>query len=202
MSLHDTLPEVSVLEKASECEVEDVAGAKTTFGSIFAQQKTVVVFIRHFFCGICQGYVEQLASVPAGALESAGTKIAVIGCGRWQAIRNYAEITGFQGAIYADPTLNLYRTLGMDIKTLAKTPSGQKKPSYITTSSLANIWMSLKTGPFRYPSLIGKQGNMAQIGGDFVLGPGNQCTFAHRMQHTEDHIEVADLMKAAEVILA
>lgn len=56
-------------------------------------------------------------------------------------------------------------------------------------------------------SLIGKQGNLAQLGGEFIMGPGeflpslsppltiinvslrnqgNQCAFAHRMRHTED----------------
>ncbi|KAJ7686570.1 hypothetical protein B0H17DRAFT_1204235 [Mycena rosella] len=168
MSLLDTLPEASVLELASKNEVWDVAGAKVAFGSVFAQQKTVVVFIRHFFCGICQLYVEQLAAVPEAALESAGTKIVIVGCGEWKAIQNYV---------------------------------GQAKRSYITMGSWSNAWQSLKTGPFKDPSLIGKQGNFTQLGGDFVLGPGNQCNFAHRMQHTEDHVEVADLMKTAAVTL-
>jgi len=202
MSLLDALPEPSVLELASQCEIGNVEGAQIKFGSIFAQQKTVVVFIRHFFCGVCQGYVEQLAAIPEAALESAGTKIAVIGCGEWKALQNYAEITGFRGPMYADPTRQLYKTLGMHITNLATTPAGQKKPSYITMGALSNIWKSLRTGPLKDPSLIGKQGNISQLGGDFVFGPGNQCTFAHRMQHTEDHIEVVDLMKAAEVTLA
>lgn len=46
MSLRDALPEASVLELASKCEVEDANGNKVEFGSIIAQQKTVVVFIR------------------------------------------------------------------------------------------------------------------------------------------------------------
>jgi hypothetical protein len=46
MSLRDTLPEASVLELASKCEVEDASGNKVEFGSIIADQKTVVVFIR------------------------------------------------------------------------------------------------------------------------------------------------------------
>ncbi|KAJ7503047.1 AhpC/TSA antioxidant enzyme-domain-containing protein [Mycena galericulata] len=180
---------------------EDVKGEKIVFGSIFAQQKTVVVFIRHFFCGVCQGYVEQLAAVSEAALEKAGTRIVVIGCGEWKPIENYAEITGFRGPIYANPNRELYFTLGMDIQNLSKTPSGQQKPSYITLGPWTNAWKSIKTGPFKDPSLLGKQGNIAQLGGDFVFGPGNQCSFAHRMQNTEDHIEVVDLMKAAGVDL-
>lgn len=36
------------------------------------------------------------------------------------------------------------------------------------------------------PSHIGKQGNFSQLGGEFILGPGLECSFASRMQHTED----------------
>ncbi|KAJ7099533.1 AhpC/TSA antioxidant enzyme-domain-containing protein [Mycena belliarum] len=201
MSLRDTLPERSALEAALELEVADASGANVKFGSIFAEQKTVVVFIRHFFCGSCQSYVQHLASVPDAALESAGTKIVLIGCGQWQALKYYAETTGFRGAIYAESTLQLYRALGMDLQNTALTPSGQKKANYVTRGLLSNVWHSIKTGPIKAPSLIGKQGNASQLGGDFIFGPGDQCTFAHRMQHTEDHIEAADLMKAAGVTL-
>ncbi|KAJ7159254.1 AhpC/TSA antioxidant enzyme-domain-containing protein [Mycena crocata] len=198
MSLRDTLPEVSSLDLASKCQVADVKGNKIEFGSIFAHQKTVVVFIRHFFCGSCQGYVEHLASVPEAALESAGTKIVVIGCGEWKVIEAYMEITGFRGPIYADPSLALYHALGMDI-TNTITAAVDQRPSYIQMGFFENVWTSLKRGPFKYPSLLGKQGNADQNGGDFVLGPGLKCEFAHRMQHTQDHIEVVDLMKVVGV---
>ncbi|KAJ6491795.1 AhpC/TSA antioxidant enzyme-domain-containing protein [Mycena vitilis] len=198
MSLRDALPETSALELASKCDVEDDTGHRVEFGSIIAQHKTVVVFIRHFFCGMCQRYVEALGSVPNAALEVAGTQIVVIGCGDWRALANYKENTGFNGPIYADSNRKLYFALGMDIQNLG---TAEKKPSYITESFLTNAWKSIKDGPLKDPSLIGKQGNFSQLGGDFVFGPGNQCTLAHRMQNTQDHIEVADLMKAAGVIM-
>ncbi|KAJ6593419.1 AhpC/TSA antioxidant enzyme-domain-containing protein [Mycena capillaripes] len=198
MSLRDALPEASALELASKCEVEDDQGNKVQFGSLYADHKTVVVFIRHFFCGL---YVEQLASVPQAALETAGAKIVVIGCGEWKGLANYRENTGFHGSVYADANRKLYHALGMDVQSLATIPAGQPKPSYITESFLTNAWKSMKSGPFKDPSLIGKQGNFSQLGGDFVLGPGNQCTLAHRMQNTQDHMEVVDLMKAAGVTM-
>ncbi|KAJ7350599.1 AhpC/TSA antioxidant enzyme-domain-containing protein [Mycena albidolilacea] len=200
MSLRDALPEASVLELASKCEIEDDKGNKVLFGSLFADQKTVVVFIRHFFCGMCQLFVEQLAAVPEAALEAAGAQIVVVGCGDFRGLENYRENTGFKGPIYVDSTRKLYFTLGMDIQTMATAPSGQK-PSYVTEGSLSNAWKSIKNGPLKDPSLLGKQGNFGQIGGDWVFGPGNQCTFAHRMQNTQDHVEVKVLMKAASVIL-
>ncbi|KAJ7188756.1 AhpC/TSA antioxidant enzyme-domain-containing protein [Mycena filopes] len=194
---HDALPEAAVLDLASKYEVEDSKGVKVQFGSLFAEQKTVVVFIRHFFCG---QYVTQLATVPEAALEAASVKLIIIGCGDFRALEHYKELTGFHGSIYADSNRQLYHAFGM-ISNLAVTPSDQPKPSYITKGRIAGAWESMKTGPFTDPTLIGKQGNFSQLGGDYIFGPGNQCTFARRMRHTEDHMEVADLMKTAGVIL-
>ncbi|KIK06323.1 hypothetical protein K443DRAFT_674311 [Laccaria amethystina LaAM-08-1] len=130
-------------------------------------------------------YVEQLAKVSQEALDAAVTSIVVIGCGEWNPIQSYAETTGFKGRIFADPTRTLYRELGMDIESLERTPAGQERRSYLVLGAFANatqsIWKAL-----RHPSHIGKQGKFAQLGGEFIFGPGTVCSFASRMQHTED----------------
>ncbi|KAF7351043.1 Thioredoxin-like protein AAED1 [Mycena sanguinolenta] len=144
---------------------------------------------------------EQLAAVPEAALEAAGAKIIVIGCGDFRGLDNYRENTGFKGPMFADSARKLYFALGMDIQTTATTPADQQKASYVSEGYWSNLWKSIKNGPLRDPTLIGKQGDFGQLGGDFVFGPGNQCTFAHRMQHTQDHVEVAGLMKLAGAIM-
>ncbi|TFK32567.1 AhpC/TSA antioxidant enzyme-domain-containing protein [Crucibulum laeve] len=198
-SISNALPNEESISNAADLNVFDGKGDKLKFGSIFERQKTVVVFIRHFFCGSCKMYVEQLATIPKSALEDAGTRIVVIGCGEWNPIASYAESTGFSGEIYADPSLSVHHALGMNIQNLAATPAGQKKRSYLTSGAVSNVVKSIWTGPIKNPSHIGKQGNISQLGGDFILGPGNQCKFSSRMQHTQDHVEVTDLMKAAGV---
>jgi hypothetical protein len=35
-----------------------------------------------------------------------------------------------------------------------------------------SAYPSLQRGPLKNPSHIGKQGNISQLGGDFILGPG------------------------------
>ncbi|KAJ2924628.1 hypothetical protein H1R20_g12463, partial [Candolleomyces eurysporus] len=42
-------------------------------------------------------------------------------------------------------------------------------------------------------------GDIAQLGGEFVLGPGMTCVFAHRMQHPKGHAPVLEVLKAANV---
>ncbi|KIM77141.1 hypothetical protein PILCRDRAFT_12311 [Piloderma croceum F 1598] len=193
-----SLPSPAVLADAANLHIFDLNGQKVRFGSLFESKKAVFVFIRHFFCGNCQQYVMELSSIPTEALEQAGTEIVVIGCGEWEPIRHVLENTNFHGPIYADPTRELYRTLGMTIETLQVTPSDTKKKSYLRTGRFSNamqsIWNTLKN-----PALVGKQGNLKQLGGEFIFGPGNQCSYASRMQHTEDHVEVAELMKMAGV---
>ncbi|KAF9466651.1 AhpC/TSA antioxidant enzyme-domain-containing protein [Collybia nuda] len=197
------LPDASALLKASKLNIFDSQGKEVDFGTVFKKEKVIVVFIRHFFCGNCQQqYVEQLAAVPKDGLEKASTKIVVVGCGEWNPIKSYAETTGFQGTIFADPSRQVYHALGMDIKKLAGTPAGEKKRSYLITGRFSNAMLSIWKGPLKNLSLIGKQGNISQLGGEFILGPGLECSYAYRMQHSEDHAEVADLMKAAGVELS
>ncbi|KIM38278.1 hypothetical protein M413DRAFT_448014 [Hebeloma cylindrosporum] len=195
------IPDERTIAEAADLEIFDVNGDRIKFGSIFEKEKTIVVFIRHFFCGSCQLFVEHLAAVPKEALEKAGTQIVVIGCGEYNPIASYAETTKFTGPIYADPSVKVYHALGMDVENLKATPANQQRRSYLTVGGLSNALMSIWRGPIKNPSLIGKQGNISQLGGDFIFGPGNTCSLASRMQHTEDHMEVADLLQAAGVVL-
>ncbi|KAH9486022.1 Peroxiredoxin-like 2C [Psilocybe cubensis] len=196
------LPDQKTLEEAGNCDILDIDGNKVKFSTIFAEQKTIVVFIRHFFCGVSNKplYVEALASVPEEALTQASTRIVVIGCGGYGPIKSYKEATKFNGLFFADPSLKLYHALGMDIESLEKTPVGEVKRSYLTLSAFSNLMMSLWRGPFKHPWQVGKQGKFTQLGGEFILGPGSTCLFASRMKHTEDHVEVKDLMKEAGVV--
>ncbi|KAI0636624.1 AhpC/TSA antioxidant enzyme-domain-containing protein [Trametes polyzona] len=193
-----TPPSSDFLSNAAALTVFDQDGKEVSFGSLINDQKTVVVFIRHFFCGTCQQYVVQLASVRKDALEQAGVRLVVVGCGDWRLIKHYCELTGFPYAMYADPSRSLYTTFGL-VESLERTPANEPKRSYIGRSFLGNVVRSLWDGAIKNPQYIGKQGNISQLGGDFIFGPGETCSYASRMKHTEDHVEVADLMKEAGV---
>ncbi|KAG6887469.1 hypothetical protein C0995_014998 [Termitomyces sp. Mi166 len=199
--LASAIPDAETMTNAAKLQIMDSKGAKVTFGSLFENQKTIVVFINEaptidFFPTM---YVEQLATIPQEILDKAGTRIAVVGCGDWQPIQSYAEMTTFSGPIYADPSRSLYRTLGMKIEKLEGTPSGLKRKSYVTVSPLKNALQSIWKGPLKHPSLIGKQGNISQLGGELIIGPGLTCSFASHMRHTEDHAEIVELLEKAGV---
>ncbi|KAF8621930.1 hypothetical protein AX15_007396 [Amanita polypyramis BW_CC] len=143
MSKATEIPDQETLSKASELTVYNSKGEEVKFGSLFEHSKTVVVFIRHFFCGSCNAYVGKLAEIPQSAFDAANTKLVVIGCGDWAPISAYAESANFSGVIYADPSRELYHTLGMTMETLARTPTGQTKRSYLTTSMFSNVIQSI-----------------------------------------------------------
>ncbi|KAI0726835.1 AhpC/TSA antioxidant enzyme-domain-containing protein [Fomitopsis betulina] len=197
--MHAIPPTGATLAEIANHVVYDWQGRTADFGALIRDQKTVVAFIRHFFCGSCQQqYVTQLAQVKPESLQQAGVRIVVIGCGEWQLIQNYRETTGFIGDVYANPSRSLYKALGL-VENLQKTPAGQNKRSYLKKGLLSNIFQSIMQGPLKSPLHIGKQGDIQQNGGEFVFGPGETCSFASRMRHTEDHVEVADLLCAAGV---
>jgi len=191
------LPTETSLSEAAKLEVFDEKGTKIPFGTLISKQKTVVVFIRHFFCGMCQNFVAQLADIPKDIQEQAGVKIIVIGCGDYPLIPNYRNNSNFYGEVYAEPTRKLYRTLGMTLQNFDATPKDQTPKTYVAKNKMAGIARSI--WGIRNPLHIGKQGNFSQLGGEFIMGPGNVCSFSHRMVHTEDHLEPHDLMAAAGV---
>ncbi|THH14665.1 hypothetical protein EW146_g5692 [Bondarzewia mesenterica] len=174
-------------------EIFDFKGDKVPFGSIFEKEKAIVVFIRmhrylYYIFARCarrfsmrliltglarsQQYICQIATARPDALKDAACKVVVIGCGEWKLIQSYKETTGFQGEIYADPTRRLYHALGMTLESLKQTPAGQEKRSYLQDGLFQNVINSIKRGPLKNPTHIGKQGNISQLGGEFVFGPG------------------------------
>ncbi|KAF8481544.1 hypothetical protein DFH94DRAFT_628877, partial [Russula ochroleuca] len=141
-------------------------------------------------------YVSQLTTVREDALKEAPAKMALVGCGDWGLIETYKKDTEFKGEIYANPDRKLYDSLGL-ISNLQTTPKDEEKRSYLKRGFLNNTLWSIWRGPFKNPSHIGKQGNISQLGGDFILGPGMH--FHSPDRHTSLSMVVSELMKAAGV---
>ncbi|KAH6901648.1 AhpC/TSA antioxidant enzyme-domain-containing protein [Coprinopsis sp. MPI-PUGE-AT-0042] len=192
------LPSPEALARASKLTVMDSQRRTVTFGLLF-EKKVVIVFIRHFFCGSCLSYVDNLTKVSQEALTAAGMEIVVIGCGEPECIPEYVQASGFHGPIYADPTRELFRAMGMTLENLKLNPSKERRAAYLKGQNIFQIVLSGVKRAWRVPGQIGKQGNIFQLGGEFVLGPGLQCSYASRMEHTMHHSPVEDVMRAAGV---
>ncbi|GJJ10403.1 hypothetical protein Clacol_004629 [Clathrus columnatus] len=127
-----------IVAGATTVDIFDANGNKIKFGSLFEFQRTIVVFIRHFFCGRCQ--------TPNSYIS-----------------------------IYAEPSRTLYRAMGMTVESLSKPPPGEAKKSYVSGGNIMNALISTLKA-LKHPSHVGKQGNISQLGGEFILGPNTEVS--------------------------
>ena len=116
--------------------------------------------------------------------------------------------------MYTDPTHAVYEALGMDRKTLEPGPQG----SYVRHGLLGGIGMVVRNALRVRMPIYKKKGDIAQLGGEFVLGPGYaylsddivdellidlsfslDCTLAHRMEFTQSHMPILDVVRAAGI---
>ncbi len=67
-------------------------GKRVKFGDLWKAQKTVVCFLRHWYCPFCQQFAMALKGVDPLPLKRAGVKLIVIGQGSWQIIKPFREV--------------------------------------------------------------------------------------------------------------
>lgn len=180
-------PSKSDLQRVADLPVLDASGKSHTFKSLYeGKPKLLIIFIRHFFCGNCQEYLRTLASVLTPESLKAlptPTEILVIGCGQPELIPMYTKETSCPFPIYADPTKELYKVLGMT----RSLDLGPKSPEYmqmsLPTAIITSFLQALRAG-----SKALKGGSFDQLGGEFILEDG-RAVWCHRMKNTRDHAE-------------
>jgi len=198
VDVNDDLPSEETLAKIADYPLLDPDGNKVPFRAVYEgmngekkDHKVLVIFVRHFYCGSCQDYLEHLSKgLPSSKDLVALPKpvsIVVIGCGAPSLIPFYAEKTSCTFPIYSEPTRYLYSVLGMT-KTMK---NGEILPQYIKEAtmfqsfkrSLRQIWSRVGKGD----ALKGGPGN--QAGGDFLFEDG-KVAWCHRMRNAQDHSEL------------
>lgn len=194
LDVNDNAPSRKTLEKVAELPVLDMNGKPHTFKSLYTpdsneSSRTLIIFIRHFFCGNCQEYLRSLStSITPDALKSLPipTKILVIGCGQPDLIPMYTRETECPYPIYADPSKNLYAQLGM-VRTLSLGPRSPEYMQYSLPSAVVRaIYQGIKAGRGAF-----KGGDYWQVGGEFLFEDGG-VSWCHRMKNTRDHAEIPE----------
>ncbi|KAI9439740.1 hypothetical protein H4582DRAFT_1813115 [Lactarius indigo] len=195
------------LAHAARMQVVRENGVRVQFGELWRTQRTVVIFIRHFWCPLCQDYLTSLMrDGDHAALSRSGVRLIVIGCGSYGLIRSYRQIFRLPYELYVDasPGQELYRALGM-----SQAPSGAHKTrpategsstgSYVRHGAVSGLAMVVAHALRVGMPVWERGGDAAQLGGEFVLGPGLSCTYAHRMQSSAGHAPIVDVLAAAGV---
>ncbi|GAA5896998.1 hypothetical protein JCM8208_006136 [Rhodotorula glutinis] len=189
------LPTKAQLDAAKHLSVQDERGDEVPFASLVDGHKVIVIFIRHFFCGLCMDYLSFLsAHLPPSLLAEHSTKLVVIGCGSPSFIAPYRARLEFPFDVYADPDKKVYTAMGMTRRTLEM---GDKAPEYLKSGMLGNVFGSIMSA-FRFGK-VASPGDMKQVGGEFVFGKAGEPVWCHRMEHTRDHAPLRELMDAAGI---
>jgi len=199
---HPLLPPTQEqLRDAADLDIIRQDGQPVRFGSLFEHQKTIICFIRHFWCPLCQDYMYSvMREVDPVALGRAGVKLVVISHGSPAMIRAYRQIFRMPPSIplFTDPSRTLYRALGMTLRTLDGGPEDDKG-DYVRHGQLAGIGMVVKNAIVTRMPIYAKGGDVKQLGGEFILGPGLSCSYASRMHTTRSHTSISDLLIHAGV---
>jgi len=77
-----------------------------------------------------------------------------------------------------------------------------KRGGYVKHSLMGGIAMVVVRALKVCMPVWEKGGDIDQLGGEFVFGPGLTCTYAHRMQTTKGHAAIEDVLQAAGISLA
>lgn len=207
VNVSDDCPDKKTLEEAGDISIYDSEGTPKPFKSFFQGdmaigQRQLVLFVRHFYCGACQAYLQALTkSIDPQTYFTMPipTNIIIIGCGAPSMIASYKQYTGCPFPIFADPTRALYRALGMSISF----DIGSKRPEYMRdiappawlAGQIKQVGQQTKRQGVKRAM---KSGNWLQIGGDFLFEDG-EVVWCHRMRNYRDHTEVGTLRKVLEI---
>ncbi|KAF8071747.1 hypothetical protein FPV67DRAFT_894675 [Lyophyllum atratum] len=220
-------PTPAQLARAAALPVVAASGLRVPFGSLFATRRTVVVFVRHFWCPLCQDYISSVVeTVQPGVMfasegegEGGGSErvdLVVISNGAPAFISKYRQVFGLSCQVYTDPALAVYTALGMARAVPSQsqlqctavgegsdvcTPPSVQDGGYVRHGMVGGIAMVLVRALKAGMPVWEKGGDIHQLGGEFVLGPGLKCTYAHRMQSPKGHAPIRDVLFAAGIRL-
>jgi|ERR1712150_12372 len=158
------------------------------FGDLYKDQRTIVIFIRHFLCYISKEYIDDLAKVPMRNVSAAGVRIVIIGCGQSKFVEPFRKLTGCPYEVFVDPACHIHKKFNLiqGVNPAIKAKESKHVKSGVVMGVLKSTWRSMYYREF--------QGDTRQQGGAFILGPGNQIHHQHIEQTPTDHIPINDLL--------
>ncbi|KAI0671395.1 hypothetical protein C8Q78DRAFT_972604 [Trametes maxima] len=190
------------MARAAPLTVVAQNGLRVPFGELVKERKTIVCFIRNFWCVPCgcamdQDYMYSIARhVDYQSLQHSKTDFIVIGNGSPGMISSYRRIFRTPIPVYTDPSLRLHTALGMTLRT-SDTGPDHEKGEYIRHGPIGGLAMVVRNALRVGMPVWEKGGSSTQLGGEFVFGPGLNCSYAHRMTNTRSHAPILEVLMSA-----
>ncbi|KAL1301538.1 hypothetical protein AAFC00_005778 [Neodothiora populina] len=203
VDVSDDCPDRGTLAAAGEVMLYDAYGNMRPFSTFFTGldaigDRQLIIFIRHFYCGACQAYLQKIVegiSMQAYYTMPIPTSFVVVGCGSPELIPHFKSQTNCPFPIFAEPTRKIYRVLGMSMSVNI----GMRRPGYMKgINEGAWVFGQLRQMGQTKGAKKFRGGNWLQIGGEFLFQDG-QVVWCHRMRNYRDHTEVARLKRILEI---
>ncbi|KAI0784295.1 hypothetical protein C8Q75DRAFT_691582, partial [Abortiporus biennis] len=200
--------------RAANLDVIAQNGIRIPFADLIRDRKTIVIVVRHFWCGMDQDYMYSVSKqVDTEVLRRAGVDLIIIGHGSPGMIRSYKQIWRTPFPIYTDPSLRLHAALGLTLRTNDPGPD-YERGEYIRHGMVGAIAMVVRNALRVGMPVWEKSGDVSQLGGEFIFDPGQvryislrralltvfcsyNCSFAHRMVNTRSHAPIHEVISAA-----
>eukprot|EP00743_Colponemidia_sp_Colp-15_P003080 GILK01003328.1.p1 GENE.GILK01003328.1~~GILK01003328.1.p1 ORF type:complete len:638 (+),score=93.76 GILK01003328.1:35-1915(+) len=163
---------------------------------LWTDRKALVCFLRHLGCRMCEKQVKLLNAIKP-QLDQLEVALVAISMGTPEEARVFLQQTSFEGEIYLDND----KVQLMD--------TNEQWSSYFTFKLSAGKHVfqhpqvkveaekALQEGNKDRPFLDASKewaGDPFQLGGIFILGPGNQCDYAFRSEYFGDLPNLGDIL--------
>jgi hypothetical protein len=153
------------LYNLAKCSVQNENGEPIELGTLWREQRTMLIFLRHFACIACRAHATQVWQ-RREFYERNKVNVAFIGNGNAHFIENFKKDLGLTGAqVYTDPSLATFRLCGFRRGFLA----------LVSVKTIANA-SSLYAKGNRQTQLTA-EGDHWQLGGVVVITPDNKVPF-------------------------
>lgn len=174
--------------------IYDAEGNARPFSSLYdpetaTNQRQLIIFIRHFYCGACQAFVKALKdgiSMEDYLRIPVPTSIVLISCGKPDLIPTYQKFTdNGHFPVFTEPTRRLFRTLGMKWSmSIGDRPEYMREVSVLDClkGNVRDIGGSLKDPEGIRKRDVFRGGHLFQVGGEFLFENG-MVVWCHRMRH-------------------
>jgi peroxiredoxin len=113
----------------------------------------------------------SISKVNPATLKQAGVDLVIISNGSHKMTKAYRRIFRMPFALYVDPSLRVYHALGMTLRTLDG-GSESERGQYVQHGTVGGIAMVVGHAAKVGMPVWEKGGDIQQLGGEFVLGPG------------------------------
>lgn len=167
-----TLRTVVPLSDLAEQRVLDPAGREVRLGGEWESRPAVVVWLRHFGCLLCR---EQAADFRARLpeIEALGARLVLVGNGEPAQAREFEAERCPGCRVLTDPGLRSYRTIG-----------ARRGWRFVLGPAALRAGVRAFRRGFRQARV---RGIADQLGGVFVLLPGNRVAYSHLSGSAGDH---------------